>query len=132
MTFTDDFFQAMANGENKKISQTILQKQFEKERKKKLKKKFNGVINKYTEPIQNAFIDTAEYNLYRLRYLFIREDFAGWHKLVEGGYKNAHPADLIDNMLKYMQNNGTIPICVKYIFLSRSKCEVEFSWGPVN
>jgi len=132
MTFADEFFQAMANGEKNINNRHLKEKEAEKKRKKKLRKKLNDVLNKYVEPLQNALLDYAEYGVYNMKYRFIRNDFAGWHKFVEGGYENAHPADLIDNMLQYMKINGAIPSYINYVFLNRSKCEVEFSWGPVS
>ena len=132
MTFTDKFLKAVATGEKNKVENTKKTKRFEKERKKKLKIKFKNVQDKYTEPLQNVLIDTASYGIYSLSFRFIRADFTGWHKIVEGGYCNANPVLLINSMLVYMQRTGAIPDCVQYKFVNEKTCEVQFTWLPTK
>ena len=131
------FEKGLNDEENIRTARTKAEKEREKERERKENERKNLVWKKYfpsardsenKSSLQDALIKSASKGCRCLYFNFDRSDFTGWHNLVEGGYKNAHPVSLLDKLLTGAKNEGCIPSRVTWDIWNNGAFTVVFSW----
>jgi len=135
-TFDTKFDRAFVTGifERKQREERIKQARLlaEQERERKREERKNEVWDKYfpkneeEESLQAGLLKVARNGMRMFFFKFDRKDFEGWHNLVEGGYKNAHPVDMLDKMLTHAREKHSLPGCISWDI--RNNCGVVFNW----
>ena len=78
--------------------------------------------------LQNALLSSAEKASRCLYFNFNRDDFEGWDKLVDGGYKNAKPTHILHQLLTGAKMDGEIPENVSWDIWNNGAFTVLFTW----
>lgn len=136
-TFNDKFNRVFAAGlqeqreREERIKQAKLEAELERRRKKEARQ--NVLWQKYfvsesKSNLQNALLKSAEKGGRVLYFNFDREDFEGWHNLVEGGYKNAHPSTILHSLLSSAKQSGSLPSCVTWDIWNNGAFTTVFTW----
>ena len=138
ITFEDIFDASVIEGirvqNEKKEARKRAKEEAECERSQKEKERKNIVWEKYFPEIlsekclQSALLKSAHKGVRALYFNFDRSDFTGWHNLVEGGYKNAHPVKMVNDLLKAARKDGFIPSSITWDIWNNQAFTVLFTW----
>ncbi len=78
--------------------------------------------------LQGALLQSAKSACRCLYFNFNRNDFEGWDKLVDGGYKNAKPTHILHQLLTGAKLDGEIPENVSWDIWNNGAFTVLFTW----
>ena len=135
--FQTTFKEACAEKERKEELARKAAEEAEKERKRKEQERKDIVWDIYFPPrreehnkncLQSALLKSAKAASRCLYFNFNREHFVGWHNLVDGGYKNAHPTRILHTLLSAAKGQGYIPSNVTWDIWNNASFSVVFSW----
>lgn len=137
LEFSAAFAQGLREKEEKEKKIYEARIKAEEERAKKERELKNIVWEKYfpsvrdeknRSSLQDALIKSAKAGARVLYFNFDRSDFSGWHNIVVGGYKNAHPAKLLGDLLNSAKREGFIPSRVSWDIWNNGAFTVVFDW----